>query len=481
MTSALATTRSRQAASQTPVVLVALAIAAAYWIIGNRLDQSVRIREQMSVSFDSMKNEFAERQKDTTGSSVVGYFLLGGVGVVCWLTAPPGRLRWSGPALILGLAWVAWCGVSIAWSLDQFQTLRKLTIFGLLLVAAAGMAAKFELRELFDVVILLTGAMLAIGFLAEAAYGMFLPWRSDYRFSGTMHPNDQGLQCAVLALVAATAAESRVAGKNLRRFLVVAALAGLALSKSRTTLAALVFAGLVYLFLHGRGSQRWLVASTALAVGGLAGGLYSFVSVSALRETASVAEMGRSENVSSLTGRLPLWEGLWPDVMKRPLLGYGYGGYWGPKNILRHSKANGWHIPHAHNSYLDLVLATGIIGLALYVAWVLAVALVGAMRYDATGDVAHLTAACLLGLGLVHGLSESKIPGAEHMGFVVLAVMVFESLQRPLLKRAASEVMRPAAVRSQATRPQRWRRTARVGSGRTARSFAGVARGVAGD
>ena len=433
------------------LALVALSIGVSFWSIGNKLDQSVTMREEVELGFDRAENQYAVRQKETTASSAFGYFLLGGTGAVCWALSAPGRLRWNKPLVWLAVLFVGWVGFSLLWSIEPIQTVRKLSILGLMLVGAVGIGAKFDLEEFLEIIVLVIGGFVAIGLLAELQYGTLRPWQGVYRFAGTMHPNDQGLNCALLAMAAWIRDGSTRFSPTTRKILAAAGLAGLWFSKSRTTLAALVIAGVVYLVLRARGSQRWLVLTGSLALAGVGGMAYSFLSVSVLNEATNVAEMGRNDNVSSLTGRLPLWEGLVHDAEKRPIAGYGYGAFWGAKNILEYSKREHWHIPHAHNAYLDLVLATGLVGLVLYVVWVLATAAVAAVRYERTGRLAHLFVCCALLFSVMHGVTESKLPSSGLAGFFLLALMVMEAVQRS----AWRESVDPAAATSRAVGPRR--------------------------
>src|SRR4029079_2347101 len=135
-------------------------------------------------------------------------------------------------------------------------------------------------------------AFVLAGVFAELALGTFRPWRHDYRFAGTCHPNDQGLQCALLVIAAGFAEFTERDRPRLRRALMALGLIGLALSKSRTTLIAFVAATAVALILRSRGAQRWLVTAGCVAILCLAGILSSFVSVSAANEAGNVAAMG---------------------------------------------------------------------------------------------------------------------------------------------------------------------------------------------
>lgn len=78
--------------------------------------------------------------------------------------------------------------------------------------------------------------------------------------------------------------------------------------------------------------------------------------------------LGRSPD---LTGRGEFWPQLIQKLLERPILGYGFEGFWIPwvgdlnpaSTIINHN----FYVPsHAHNGFLDLALNLGILGLILY-------------------------------------------------------------------------------------------------------------------
>lgn len=433
----------------------ALAIGAAYWMIGHSFTHSARLEAESHVRADRVKNQFAAQQGETTGSSAAGFFLLGGVGLACWMTATA-QPNWRNGLLWLGIAYLAWCGLSFLWSIDPAQSMRKLAILGLVVAGAAGVSLRFDLEDQVWIAILALGGLVGMGVLAELANGTFRPWRPEFRFSGTCHPNDQGLQCALMAMAAGYAAWTERDRPWLRCLLVAGALGGLWLSKSRTTLVAMLAAVAVAWFLRSRGMQRWLAVSAGAAIlSALALGA-SFSSVAALDQSADIASMGRRQDLNSLTGRLPLWEEMLKAADDRPLLGHGFGAFWNAKNVLKYSREFSWHIPHSHNAYLDMVLETGVIGLVLYLAWVLTTLVVAFVRHGRTGRAALRFAVCLLTFSLVHGLAESKLPGPGIAGFLLLSVMA------TLAWREASPSLAPAASPLLAPRPRRIETTPRL-------------------
>ena len=418
-------------ASWTSRCAAALAIVASFWFVGHSLDASTTMRAESAISAGRVENHFAVQQRTTTTSSAVGYFLLGGLGVACWLGASSNGVNWRHPLLLFCALYVGWCVFSLLWSLEPPQSVRKLAILMLMLAGALGLAARYELEDMVSIAVLALAALVGVGVLAELAAGTFRPWRSDYRFAGTCHPNDQGLQCALLALAAGFADIQQRKRPWLRHAFVGLGVAGLALSKSRTTLAALVVALALAFVLRSRGMKRWMMLATCVSLVCLGGMALSFVSAAAIDQTADVATMGRRENVSSLTGRLPLWHELWKAADDHLLIGQGFGGFWGSDNVMKYSKIFSWHVPHGHNAYLDMVLTIGFVGLALYLAWALATLLIAAVRHERSARAAELFVVCFLAFSLVHGVTESKLPSSGIAGFLLLVAMATIAVRAP--------------------------------------------------
>jgi exopolysaccharide production protein ExoQ len=445
-------------------LIVAGAIVASLWIVGHSFNASVEFAARSQISAERLENRFAVRQASTQSSSVIGFFMLGAAGAVCWMLARRNELRINLGLLLVGGAYVAWCVASVFWSIEPSLSMRKEGILALLLIAGFGLAARFELEDLLSIFLFVLAILVGLGIFAEIANGTMRPWKVEYRFSGTGDANDQGLQCALLVLTAMFARwPGRVDRPWLRYALAGTGICGLWFSKSRTTLAAFVVAAALAFVLRARGTTRWLVLGGCLLVAAIGAGAYSFVSVSTLDETAGIAAMGRRDDVNTLTGRLPLWAEAWKAALHRPFMGHGYGAYWNSKNVLRYSDMFAWHIPHAHNAYIDQVLAVGGVGLALYVLWILASALVAWSRYERSGRGAELFVMCLLIMSLVHGATESKIPGAgvgALMVFVFLAALI---VRRPLAPTAA------LAKTSERRRATPWRRPESAGRPATSR------------
>lgn len=71
---------------------------------------------------------------------------------------------------------------------------------------------------------------------------------------------------------------------------------------------------------------------------------------------------------SSFTGRDLIWAYIWNEILKRPILGYGYGTYWimGTHIIDLFTAYVGWRVNESHNGFLEIFLQLGIVGFIFF-------------------------------------------------------------------------------------------------------------------
>lgn len=138
-------------------------------------------------------------------------------------------------------------------------------------------------------------------------------------------------------------------------------------SHSATGLIVFLFlhfiVALVFLWLR---IQHRLRAVHYYAVGGLLlAGFLIFI-------TNTGFFFGLVGRTSNMTGRIPLWQDLFQRVyLQKPILGYGYGALWMQKSFriqmqLRHHWD--YQVYFADNGFFDILLNTGLVGLALFLA-----------------------------------------------------------------------------------------------------------------
>lgn len=153
--------------------------------------------------------------------------------------------------------------------------------------------------------------------------------------------------------------------KRLNRFALLLSVLLLIVSGSITPMVALVAAMLfvqIYKF-----AMRLRIPLYAIVLGALlvvATGV-TMLSVDSERVTGV---LGRS---ADLTGRTQIWALVSSYIPERPVLGYGYWGFWdgaSPESLtIEH--AMGGKIMYSHNGYLEILLDLGIVGFLLMLAF----------------------------------------------------------------------------------------------------------------
>ena len=281
----------------------------------------------------------------------IAFSMLGFFGAVGLLRRGKNRLRINRALSWLTIFYVIWASLSIAWADDVALTFKRVVVLWMLWAGALALGKHFSLRDIILWIFFTTAVYLLIGIVCEIAFGTFRPWAPDYRFAGTLHPNHQGINCALLLLTGLANGRSVTRG---RAFFIVCAFAGmgfLVLTGSRTAFASGTAALVVYCSVALSRSSKLallLVISIGFCLLGLLFGDDLFLS---LRKGLL---LGRTDSdLSSFTGRIPLWEESLNYAQRRPLHGYGYASFLTPSRIADISAALGWGIPELHSAYLE--------------------------------------------------------------------------------------------------------------------------------
>jgi exopolysaccharide production protein ExoQ len=382
-------------------------------------DHEFRTSESLQTETEET-TELDEMVATGAGERRVAFAGLGIFGLALWLIPGRGSYRLlTLPGLLL-LAGFGWCFASLVWAEDPGLTVRRLGVLALIFVAVMGLARQLAPRDLCWLVIGVGALFLVWGLFAELKLGTFRPHDSEYRFSGTVHPNTQGLQFAALIL----AAVCLMAGSRRLRWslvpLILVAVLLLCLTKSRSSVTALS-AGLLVIWLP-RASRFWksivfvfipFAVGASLLVAVLAGAPVA-------ERLTGVALMGRTEEAGTLTGRLPLWDELAGYISERPLAGYGYGGFWNVERTRRISESQGWQIAHSHCTYIEWVLNIGLGGAAIMLLAVLATFVVAFRRFLGNGDPGYRF---LFGMIVFAGVNSLTDAGFAQHGCMTLLLM----------------------------------------------------------
>ncbi|GAB2795881.1 hypothetical protein GCM10027275_46480 [Rhabdobacter roseus] len=77
---------------------------------------------------------------------------------------------------------------------------------------------------------------------------------------------------------------------------------------------------------------------------------------------------GKSQD---LTGRITLWENISEAISKKPILGYGYWGFWNSSIKMNTFAEMEWVTGKSHNAFLDVLLSGGISLLIIFILLIL--------------------------------------------------------------------------------------------------------------
>ncbi len=213
--------------------------------------------------------------------------------------------------------------------------------------------------------------------LAVSYYGiMFMPHLSIHQASELVEPMNAGLWRGHFNHK-----------NNAAAAMVVAVLVGLYVTKTWSRAGGLVIVVFATLFLTqtgGKTSTAMLPATLVVAyvferarflripiiVGGVL--LFNFLVVGAavIRPVNEfIANLGID---ATFTNRADIWRLAVDAIAQRPLTGYGFKGFWQTEELVYSGTVETWAVMagHGHNSYLDLLLTTGLPGLLLALVWV---------------------------------------------------------------------------------------------------------------
>jgi len=276
------------------------------------------------------------------------------------------------PTLIATLAWFA---LTILTSWEPALAARRVA-FMFVIMSISGMALLLpkNLRHFGDLM-----AVTVLIVLAACYFGVFLlPQYSIHHATDFLEPehagdwrgvfgqkNEAGANMVLFIFVGLFVARTR--SFVLGTVIVVLSLVFLAFTQSKTAIGMLApVLILSHVIIHGR---RPFVG-VALVIAVLA--VFNLFSVGTV-----VFEPVRNliESVmpdATFTGRTEIWQFALDHMMVHPILGYGFGAFWGTPEVVYGMSGNSiWAntAEHAHNSYLNLAITVGLPGLALVIVW----------------------------------------------------------------------------------------------------------------
>ncbi len=403
--------RSRSLLHNAKVRWITYILLAAVFFVAQH-DLLFSLREGLLWSPESMERNFNPH---------IVFSLLGLLGVVGLTRRGQNRLGIKGVLGWLILSNLVWSSLSVAWADDAAFTLRRLGTPLMLCLGTLAVCKHFSLRDIILWVFFATASFLLIGIACEIGLGTFRPWVPGYRFAGTLSPNHQGINCVLFLLTGIAAGRVAKCG---RWFFIVCVFVGLVfivLTGSRTAFGSGIAALLVYwvLVLSRSPKLAWLLGLSIAAGVCL---LVLFVENDFFTGLWQGVLLGRTDSdMSSFTGRIPLWKECLDYAARRPLGGYGYNSFFTPTHIAKISATEGWAIGEAHSAYLELLLGTGLVGMVSFVLILVLGIKRSIVHYRASLNPGFASFVAIFVFCLLDGILESA---AAHPGMFSFVTMV---------------------------------------------------------
>lgn len=353
----------------------------------------------------------------------------------------------------LWVAHLGWMFASLAWSVYEPITFRNAVAFVLVSVGSFGLGAGFygarqNGRDLFLRHVFWAGVISALALLLP------LPFRwGEYALLDPAERLDIGGNfpafvvvpaiCAILVLIA-TAVLGVRRWQTRDWFWLALLVAPLLVLKSRgPVLFAVVALAVFYLLSRSRAQDRMLQL-VLLVVSGIGALVYYSEGVYDL--LLPYATRGSLETTMNLTGRLPLWDVIVSEISENPWLGVGFAAFWNPSNYDLIEQSVGFPAVSAHNGFLDIMLNTGAVGLAILVAFCLC-ALLTAGRRALSGDPMGWLAFLLLLFYVLQNLTSSVFTEFYELNLMVVLATLGLLAGRPAKGVAVAGTPRPGRER----------------------------------
>ena len=338
------------------------------------------------------------------------------------LTAP-GRLLAVPLAMTAALAW---CWISIAWSVAPDVALRRLILTSLIIWSAfAAVRALGYERSLLVIRIALVLALVA-NYVAVLLFPMTGIHQASEVYDKQLVGDWRGIMTQKNHAGAVSALAVIVFLLDARRIPVVAraavvAMAGYFLYRtgSRTSLGDCIGATLIGLvFLRYNAKYRLLLLPVICLLVFAAGSITNFYA-----DPLSLL----FQKKATLSGRLDIWDALLRYSADNPLLGAGYGSFWnvGPASPI-YQYGRGWLLilAQGHNGFLDLLVTLGIPGLLLVVGATVVWPLVRLFGHRGAGGQRGALVLAMIIFCVTHNSTESTLFDRDGIAQVFLMVAI---------------------------------------------------------
>lgn len=363
----------------------------------------------------------------------VCFVMLGLFGAFGLMRRGQNRFTLKGSLGWLIIIYHTWALVSIVWTDDIGLTFRRFLVLEMLCLGALAVSKHFSLKNLTWFVFISTGIYLIIGLTVELAFGTFHPLSADYRFTGTLHQNQQGINCALILISSIILGANNKKGRGIFITCALISLIFSFLTKSRTPFifSVMVFAGYAFFSLSRSGK-----IAMVLTIGFILSLLLLIAGETVLSTARTGILLGRTDDVSlsTFTGRLPKWEVCMDYVKKRPYFGYGYGSFWTPTRYVAttygQNYGKGGQISSSNNLYIETLLSLGVIGMLIYIFMLLNGIWRSYLFYKASFNKGYIFLGLLLAFCAFDGLIEDGFIAPGFATFLIWTSLFYLGFQR---------------------------------------------------
>jgi O-antigen ligase len=363
--------------------------------------------------------------------------------------------------LALWLLYLCWGYASLYWTSYAPLTLRGLVAFALVSLGSLGLGAGFYgarpdgarllLRHLF-----VAGVISALAIIAPMvihpshAISILDPSQRLWVDGHFTRYISRPVMLALLVIVMTSILGLR-RWRNIDFVWVVVLLIPILALKTRGPLLfTLLTLAIVYLLYRAQLQYRVMQAGMLLlvVVGTYVSYLRGFIDL-----LLPFLTRGDLESTLTLTRRTPLWAFLETKAQEHLITGAGFSAFWNPENLAKVKAAVGFPVVSAHNGFLEEVLATGLVGLGLFLAfWIYTMTLAArrARLGDPLGWLLLLFMVFYLTLNITTSLLQNHLELPMIAVFALVGLMAVRQVPRSSDPHRAPETAAGAAGRRKA-------------------------------
>lgn len=350
-----------------------------------------------------------------------------GLGVLGLMMGQWHLFRWNAPMVLL-VIYLAWTAASVLWSIDAGASVRRYILMICCVIGCIGMSRFLTMEQVLLSTILMILGWLFVGVSVEILVGAFRPHQGDYRFAGTLHPNLQAANLAILCIASFTMAQKRPKFNWL--FYGIIAVGGLFLVLTKCRSGTALFPASLMAVWFATQPLKQITLGSIIGLWVVSTSVFGFMVIGfdPIQEYSELLLLGRSEETgSSLTGRLPLWQDLSSYIAIRPWQGYGFGAFWTPRHIYDVAVGQQWVISEAHSSYVDTALQLGLVGALLMVSVAVSTLSFAIAHFRRTGQAEFIFVIGAVVFCLARGFTESGLSGPSGFTSPLFVMMAAHS------------------------------------------------------